>query len=56
MDFWIDIAVAVILRLMKDRREREKYTLALMKVYNTIGRGLNSRHIDWTLEESDVQP
>lgn len=36
MDFWIDIAIAVLLRLLKDRRERPKWEAALKKVHDAI--------------------
>lgn len=47
MDFYVDIAVAVILRLTKDKRERGKYIAALRKVYNAIGSSLNPDHVQW---------
>lgn len=33
MDFYVDLAVAVLLRLTKDRRNAHKYFDALAKVY-----------------------
>jgi len=33
MDFYIDIGIAVILRIIKDRRQRVKYYAALAKVF-----------------------
>jgi len=36
MDFWVDIAFAVLLRLLKDRRERGKWESALKKVHDAI--------------------
>lgn len=36
MDFYVDIAVAVLLRLVKDRRSVAKYYSALAKVYNAL--------------------
>lgn len=50
MDFYVDLAVAVLLRLMKQPKDREKYLAALRKVYNSIGRALNPNHVDWDLD------
>jgi hypothetical protein len=36
MDFYVDLAVAVLLRLIKDRRGVVKYYPALAKVYAAI--------------------
>lgn len=36
MDFYVDLAVAVLLRLVKDRRGIVKYYPALAKVYLAI--------------------
>jgi len=36
MDFYVDLAVAVLLRLVRDRRGAEKYYPALAKVYVAI--------------------
>jgi hypothetical protein len=36
MDFWSDIAFAVILRILKDRKESRKWQAALMKVHGAI--------------------
>lgn len=36
MDFYVDLAVAVLLRLIKDRRSVAKYYSALAKVYVTL--------------------
>lgn len=36
MDFYVDLAVAVILRLLKDRRLDSKYFRAIGKVYLEI--------------------
>lgn len=38
MDFYVDIAVAVILRLVKDRRASVKYFEALAKVHRELER------------------
>jgi hypothetical protein len=36
MDFWIDISVAVLLRLLKDRRALNQYRPALLKVFRAL--------------------
>ena len=36
MDFWTDIGFAVLLRLLKDRRELKKYRAAFLKLANAI--------------------
>lgn len=36
MDFYVDLAVAVLLRLIKDSRSRRKYYPALVKVFITL--------------------
>lgn len=36
MDFYVDIAVAVLLRLIKDRRTSMKYLEALAKVHRSL--------------------
>jgi hypothetical protein len=36
MDFYVDLAVAVLLRLLKDRRAVANYYSAVAKVYNKI--------------------
>jgi hypothetical protein len=36
MDFWQDIAIAVILRILKDRKESKKWEAALMKIHGAI--------------------
>lgn len=46
MDFYVDLAVAVLLRLLKDKRQFPKYRRALVKVYNAIGNALVSGHAD----------
>lgn len=54
MEFWIDMGFAVLLRLLKDRRERAKYISAFAKVYNAIGETFNPNHTHWepqTLKE-----
>lgn len=38
MDFYVDIAVAVLLRLIKDRRSSMKYLEALAKVHRELER------------------
>jgi hypothetical protein len=37
LDFYVDLAVAVLLRLLKDTYFRKKYIPALFKVYNALG-------------------
>lgn len=36
MDFWIDIGFAVLLRLLKNRRELPKWQSAFIKLYVAI--------------------
>jgi hypothetical protein len=36
MDFWTDIGFAVLLRLLKDRRELKRYRAAFLKLAQTI--------------------
>jgi hypothetical protein len=36
MDFWIDLGIAAILRVLKDRREVKKWRPALIKVAAAI--------------------
>ena len=36
MDFYVDLAIAVLLRLLKDRREIRKYRSAIVKVAAAI--------------------
>ena len=36
MDFWTDIGFAVLLRLLKDRRELKRYREAFLKLARTI--------------------
>lgn len=45
MEFWTDIGFAVLLRLLKDRRERVKYLAAFAKLYNAIGDAMNPDHV-----------
>lgn len=54
MDFYVDIAVAILLRLLRDKRERSKYLLALAKVYNTIGLTFVPNHKMWAPDEKQV--
>lgn len=37
MEFWIDMGFAVLLRLLKDKREFPKWTAAFNKLFNVIG-------------------
>jgi hypothetical protein len=55
VDFYVDLAVAVLLRLLKDKRQLPKYSRALLKVYNAIGTSLISLHEDATESELRVQ-
>lgn len=36
MDFWVDMGFAVLLRLLRDRRERERFRAAFRKVHDAI--------------------
>lgn len=36
MDFWTDIAFAVILRILKDRKQSANFATALLKIGNAI--------------------
>jgi len=47
MDFYIDIGVAVMLRVLKDRRRRKEFYAVFRKVYNAIGNALVQSHVDW---------
>lgn len=47
MEFWVDMGFAVLLRLLKDRREAPKWTSAFRKLYNAIGRSMNPNHSEW---------
>jgi len=49
MDFYMDIGVAVMLRVLKDRRNRDKYMSVFRKVYNAIGNAMVPDHVDWIL-------
>ena len=53
MDFYVDLAVAVLLRLLKDKRQRGKYLPALRKIYNTIGNALVVNHVDWNSDDPE---
>lgn len=55
MDFYIDIGVAVLLRVLKDRRKRQDYLKVFAKVYNSIGRALVPSHVDWVVNEPDAK-
>lgn len=44
MDFYIDIGFAVLLRLLRDRRERTKWVAAFKKVYDAIGLAFNAEN------------
>jgi len=52
VDFYIDIGVAVLLRVLKDRRRAPEYFAVFRKVYNAIGRALVPGHVD--AEESTM--
>jgi len=43
MDFYVDLAVAVVLRLLKERTNMEKYRRAMQKVYDAIGQAYGVR-------------
>lgn len=45
MDFYVDIAVAVLLRLLKDKREWPKYRRALIKVRDAITAALDAEQL-----------
>lgn len=47
MDFYIDIGFAVLLRLLKDRREAPKWRAAFAKLYNAVGHAFVPDHKDW---------
>lgn len=55
MEFYIDIGVAVLLRVLKDRRKRQDYIDVFRKVYNAIGRALVPSHQDWEKESELVK-
>jgi len=56
MEFYIDIGVAVLLRVLKDRRKRLEYVRVFQKLYNAIGRALAPVHEDWvSAEESGAE-
>jgi hypothetical protein len=46
MDFYVDIAVAVLLRLLKDKREWPKYRAALKKVRDAIDFAFEAAELD----------
>lgn len=51
MDFYIDIGFAVLLRLLRDRRERGKWIAAFKKVYDAIGLSFNAeKHVTFQVE------
>jgi len=52
VDFYIDIGVAVLLRVLRDRRQREQYVRVFRKLYNAIGRALVPNHQEWEETES----
>jgi hypothetical protein len=56
MEFYIDIGVAVMLRVLKDRRQREKYVAVFRKVYNAIGRAMVPAHVDWESQSTAELP
>ena len=41
MDFYIDIGFAVLLRVLRDRRDRNKWEAAFKKLYDAIGIAYN---------------
>lgn len=36
MDFWVDLGATIILRLLKNPKERAKYNAVLAKIFVTI--------------------
>lgn len=55
MDFYVDLAVAVLLRLVKDKRASKPYIKALAKVYNSIGNAFNPDHVNWVVQSVEVK-
>jgi len=51
MDFWVDMAFAVLIRLLKDKDKRGYYLRAFAKVYNEIGIAFNIHHVYWSPDE-----
>ena len=49
MDFYVDLAIAVLLRLLKDRRSFARYADALAKVYVAIEKAAN---VDATIRDA----
>jgi hypothetical protein len=45
VDFYVDLAVAVLLRLLKDKRKFPEYQADLLKVYNAIGNAMVLNHV-----------
>ena len=57
MDFYVDLAVAVLLRLIKDRRSVRKYFPALAKVHRAISALAQSEaELRNLIERSEVGP
>lgn len=57
MNFYIDLGFAVLLRLLKDRREREKWESAFKKVYDAIGIAFNLKeHVTWEVGRGGSPP
>jgi hypothetical protein len=51
MDFYVDMGIAVLLRLLKDKKQRVAYKSAFAKLYNSIGLAFNVHHVYWNSEE-----
>jgi len=57
MDFYIDIGMAVLLRLLKDRRNRGAYVRAFKKLYDAIGLAFNAEnHVSFPASEEPSKP
>lgn len=50
MDFYIDIGFAVLLRILKDKRQYAKYEAAFKKVFIAIARAFSSKSVEWMQE------
>ena len=57
MDFYVDLAIAVLLRLVKDKRSVARYYVALAKVFLTL-RNLTESDEAFRkiVREKDAQP
>ena len=50
MDFWIDIGFAVLLRLLKDRREAPKWKAAFQKLRKALDQAFPDATL-WDVEK-----